>query len=251
MHLSHREADLTFAIMRELSGEFSHSEIRTRVGRLLLELLDADYFISYVWNYEKDCFVEGIPINTSEDHLALYESYFQFNDPITPVLQRRHSATPVSAVMAHDRLRKTEFFNDFLDREGLYYGLNYFAFDCGRNIGDLRIWRKRGKSDFSERDAILVDAIGPSFVNALTRANRLKSAAPARRFVQLASEWGLTKREAEVADMLSTGLTDGEICDELAISKPTLRSHIGSVFRKVGVRRRSQLAPLLQLKNHH
>jgi len=251
VNLSHRETDLIFAIMRELSGDFANAEIRARVGRLLLELLHADFFISYIWNHEAQCFEEGVPINTSDDHLNHYETYFQFNDPITPVLQRRRAATPVSAVMAHEKLRKTEFFNDFLKPEGLHFGLNYFAFDCGQNIGDLRIWRMGGKDDFTRRDANLVDAIGPSFVNALTRSNRLASAAPARRFVQSADEWNLTRREAEVADMLAAGLADEEICGALGVSKPTLRSHVGAVFRKVGVRRRSQLAPLLQMKNHH
>ncbi len=34
MNLTNREADIIFAIMRELSGEFSHDEVRTRVGNV-------------------------------------------------------------------------------------------------------------------------------------------------------------------------------------------------------------------------
>ncbi len=143
--------------------------------------------------------------------------------------------------MAHDKLRRTEFFNDFLYRDGLYYGINLFAWDRGENIGDIRIWRARGKEDFSRRDALMMDAIGPSFVNALLRANRAAGREDAPRFSQLADNWKLTRREAEIADLLITGLTDGDICVSLCISKPTLRSHIGAVFRKTGADRRSQL----------
>ena len=256
MNLTHRETDLIFSIMRELTGEFSHSEVRKRVGRWMLDLLDADYFASYVWDEATGLFVSGVHLNMSDDNLARYEAHYQYHDPITPTLQRRRTATPVSAIMAHDRLRRTEFFNDFLYRDGLYYGINYFAYDRGENIGDMRIWRARGKEDFGPREAALVDAIGPSFVNALVRANRLAEAAPARRFAQAADDWGLTAREAEVADMLVTGLTDEDICAALCISKPTLRSHVGSVFRKVGVHRRSQLGHVLSMRdpaprNHH
>lgn len=251
MNLSHRESDLIFSIMRELTGEFSHDEVRKRVGRWLLDLLDADYFASYVWDEGQGLFVSGVQINMTPENLMRYDSYYQFHDPITPTLQRRRMATPVSAVMAHDRLRRTEFFNDFLYRDGLYYGLNYFAYDRGENIGDIRIWRRRGKEDFSQRDARLVDAIGPSFVNALVRANRLASTLPARRYVQCGLDWGLTARESEVADMLVTGLSDEDICTALGISKPTLRSHVGAVFRKLGARRRSQLGHILTAKNHH
>ena len=130
MNLTQREANLVFAIMRELSGEFSHEEMRRRIGRWLLELPDADYFASYVWDEGQTKFVAGVDINMTPDNLArYYEAYFQFNDPITPTLQRRRRATPVSAIMSHDRLCRTEFFNDFLVRDGLYFGMNYFAWD--------------------------------------------------------------------------------------------------------------------------
>lgn len=251
MNLTHRETELIFSIMRELTGEFSHGEVRKRVGRWLLDLLGADYFASYVWNEGTGTFVSGVHLNMSEANLAGYEAYYQYRDPITPTLQRRRAATPVSEIMAHDRLRRTEFFNDFLYRDGLFYGLNFFAYDRGENIGDMRIWRARGKEDFSRRDAALVDAIGPSFVNALVRANRLAEVAPAQRFAQCAPDWGLTAREAEVADMLVTGLSDEDICTVLCISKPTLRSHVSAVFRKVGVQRRSQLGHVLSQRNHH
>ena len=245
LNLTHRETDLIFAIMRELSGEFAHDEVRKRVGRWLLELLDADFFASYVWDEVAQQYVSGVDINMTPDNLSRYESYYQFHDPITPTLQRRRQATPVSAIMAHDRLRRTEFFNDFLYKDGLYFGMNYFAWDRGENIGDLRIWRARGKDDFSARDAMLVDAIGPSLVNALARANRLNTGGGARRFAQRPDLWGLTQREAEVADMLVTGLSDEDILATLCISKPTLRTHIGSVFRKTSAQRRSQLAFIL------
>ncbi len=245
MNLTHRETELIFSIMRELTGEFSHAEVRRRVGRWMLELLHADYFASYVWDEASGTFISGVHLNMTEENLAGYETYFQYRDPITPTLQRRRKATPVSEVMAHDRLRRTEFFNDFLYRDGLYYGINFFGYDRGENIGDLRIWRARGREDFSRRDAELVDAIGPSFVNALVRANRLAEATPALRFAQHGPDCGLTPRESEVADMLVTGLTDEDICTALGISKPTLRSHVGAVFRKLGVQRRSQLGHLL------
>lgn len=245
LNLTHRETDLIFAIMWELSGEFAHDEVRKRVGRWLLELLDADFFASYVWDEVAQQYVSGVDINMTPDNLSRYESYYQFHDPITPTLQRRRQATPVSAIMAHDRLRRTEFFNDFLLKDGLYFGMNFFAWDRGENIGDLRIWRVRGKEDFSARDAMLVDAIGPSLVNALARANRLSTGGTARRFAQRPDLWGLTQREAEVADMLVTGLSDEDILEILCISKPTLRTHVGSVFRKTGAQRRSQLASIL------
>jgi|SRR5579862_2568517 DNA-binding CsgD family transcriptional regulator len=251
MNLTHKQAALVFSIMRDLTGEFSHSEVRRRVGQSLLELLDADYFASYIWDAEKGAYESRVQINMTPENLLRYECYFQFHDPITPILQRRRRATAVSQIMRHDRLIRTEFYNDFLKLDGLCFGLNYFAYDRGENIGDVRIWRSARKEDFSERDALLIDAIGPSFVNALSRARRNAMAMGSLRFAQIGGDLGFTRREAEVADLLAVGLSDGEICDRLGCSKSTLRTHVATIFRKSGRRRRAQLAPLLVAKNHH
>ena len=113
MNLTDEEAELIFSIMRDLSGEFDHAEVRRRVGQKMLDLLKADYFASYVWDDDTKTFVSCVQINMTDDNLRHYENYFQFHDPITPTLQRRKKATPVSEVMRHERLVKTEFFNDF------------------------------------------------------------------------------------------------------------------------------------------
>lgn len=251
MNLNNDETDLIFSIMRDLTGEFDHAEVRQRVGQKLLRLLRADHFASYVWDDPRQEFVSCVQINMSDDNLRHYESHFQFRDPITPTLQRRRKATPVSEIMRHDKLVRTEFFNDFLKQDGLCYGLNFFAYDRGDNIGDLRIWRGANREDFTARDAQIVDAIGPSLVNALIRANTRPGPAQSARFVQIADELGLTRREAEVADLLVTGQTDDEICAKLGVSKPTLRSHISAIFAKSGLNRRTQLAQFLAEKNHH
>ena len=93
----------------------------------MLDLLKADHFASYVWDDGAQEFVSCVQINMTDNNLRRYESCFQFHDPITPTLQKRKKATAVSEVMRHDRLVKTEFFNDFLKQDGLCYGMNYFA----------------------------------------------------------------------------------------------------------------------------
>ena len=248
VNLTAAESDLVFSIMRDLSGEFDHSEVRERVGKKLLGILKADYFASYVWDDQSQKFVSCVHINMTEANLDRYARYFQFRDPITPTLQKRRKATLVSEVMRHDRLVRTEFFNDFLKADGLCYGMNFFAYDRAENIGDLRIWRSSNREDFTPRDARIVDAIGPSFVNALIRARRGSAKAPSLRFTQVAIDLGFTVREAEVADLLATGLTDDEICGKLGFAKPTLRSHIKSIFRKTGLSRRTQVARFLYKK---
>ncbi len=51
---------------------------------------------------------------------------------------------------------------------------------------------------------------------------------------------GLTPRELEVLQALTRGLKNEEIANELCITEKTVKSHLGSIFSKLGVNDRSQ-----------
>jgi len=53
---------------------------------------------------------------------------------------------------------------------------------------------------------------------------------------------GLTEREIEVLAQLANGLTDREIASRLFLSQATVKTHLKSVFRKLGARNRAQAA---------
>ncbi len=57
-----------------------------------------------------------------------------------------------------------------------------------------------------------------------------------------ASGWAsLTPTECQVVDLVAEGLTNREIAERMFISPRTVQTHLTNVFRKVGVRARSQL----------
>ncbi len=52
---------------------------------------------------------------------------------------------------------------------------------------------------------------------------------------------GLSLREAEVAQLAATGLTNKQIAKQLFVTKKTIGFHLGSAFKKLSIRTRSQL----------
>ena len=61
----------------------------------------------------------------------------------------------------------------------------------------------------------------------------------------LADQDILTRREREILGLLARGLTNAEIGNRLFISEKTVRNHLSSVYRKLGVRNRTQAIVLI------
>jgi DNA-binding NarL/FixJ family response regulator len=55
---------------------------------------------------------------------------------------------------------------------------------------------------------------------------------------------GLTERELEVLRAMAEGMTNGEIADRLVVSPATVKTHVGSILAKLGVRDRTQAVVL-------
>ena len=58
---------------------------------------------------------------------------------------------------------------------------------------------------------------------------------------RLKEEYGLTNREVEIVDYTQKGLKNSEIAGMLCISEGTVKNHLKSIFRKVGVDNRASL----------
>jgi DNA-binding CsgD family transcriptional regulator len=247
MYLSPAKAQALSRVMQTLAESHAECEVRRRVGELMLELLDADYYASYVWHAGSGRFGDRVALNMDDRNLQTYESYYQFHDPLTPQLQQRQEATLVVQVIPQHELVRTEFFNDFLYRDGLYWGVNLFAWDAGCNIGDMRIWRGRRRENFDQGTLDLLALIRPAFVAALRRARGStaenacagRGPAPAGGSVTAMS---LSEREREIAELAALGWPDKAIARRLGIGLPTVRTHLGHAFRKLGVDNRVQLA---------
>lgn len=238
MHLTASESRVLSHVFGLLAEDMAEREVRERLGHGLLDLLKADYFASYVWDEAAHRFGGRVTINMNDDTLGSYEAYYQFHDPITYALQVRRVPTLVTQVMPQRELMRTEFFNDFLARDGLHWGVNVYSYVDGSNIGDLRIWRGKRRDNFDVHALDLLNLIEPAFTGALHRASlraRLAGAADS-------SAAELSPRELAVARMMGEGMTDKQIAQHLGVELSTVRTYLKRAFDKLGVQRRDSVA---------
>ncbi|MGD0487326.1 MAG: LuxR C-terminal-related transcriptional regulator [Syntrophorhabdales bacterium] len=170
------EVSLLLTVLNTMSATTDLDAFRTEVSEDLLRLLKADFLASYIWDQESQVFGNFVGLNSDPANVERYMSYYQFHDPITPSLRARRKATLVREVMPQEELEKTEFFNDFLLKDGQHHGMNLHAYEGDLEIGDLRIWRTKKRPDFGDHEAALLDAILPHFRNALLNARTIARA---------------------------------------------------------------------------
>jgi DNA-binding CsgD family transcriptional regulator len=238
MYVTAQESRALSHLFGLLAEDLAEREVRERIGHHLLELLSADHYASFVWDTPSRSFGSGVWLNMSPDNLASDDAYYQYNDPITLKLQARREPTLVTQIMPQRELMRTEFFNDFLARDGLHWGVNVFSYAGQRNIGDLRIWRGRHRENFDTRTLELLRLVEPAFTGALIRAGSSKPlGAP-----EPIGAPRLSQRELEVALMVCEGLADKVIAHRLGVEPSTVRTYLKRIFDKLGVHRRGGVA---------
>lgn len=88
--------------------------------------------------------------------------------------------------------------------------------------------------------AVLFTALGVWVGLRLTR-KKIVMASPDFKIDQFSLDrLGISKRELEVLELISTGLSNQEIADKLFVSINTVKTHSSNLFQKLDVSRRTQ-----------
>jgi DNA-binding CsgD family transcriptional regulator len=228
--ITSRELSLFGDIVGRLASLPPTADVRVSVFGDIVRLVRGDFGASYVWQAATGESKDAVNFNMDPANLRRYESWFQFRDPITAKLRSRRTATLVDAVISRAELERTEFFNDFLARDGLHHRINMFVFDGNRDLGDLRVWRARRRPDFDRREVDILNVLRPFLRDALLRMRQDASG-------------HLSPRERQVATLVARGCR--EIAHLLGIGFGTVRTHLNHAMQKFGCANRAELAAMM------
>lgn len=59
-------------------------------------------------------------------------------------------------------------------------------------------------------------------------------------YLRLAKQYGLTQREVEILELVCLGKSNTEIAEALFLSESTVKTHVSHIFRKLGVKNRTE-----------
>lgn len=251
MYLSTAQTRALGDVMRLLADASDGDELRDALALPMLDLLGADTYVSMVWSGERRRFERMKALNMSPENLRSWDEYFRFIDPLTVPMMQRRGPTVATQILRQHELSRTEFFNDFLQRDRMYWGVNVYFYNRDECVGDFRIWRQRERGNFEPDEIEALRLVEPAITAALARLHWQQHDAPApeqteRAEVLLQRLGRLSAREAQVAWLVSSGCADKQIASRMNVGHATVRFHLANVFRKLQADNRAALAARVQ-----
>lgn len=251
MYLSTSQTRALGDVMRLLADASDGDELRDALALPMLDLLGADTYVSMVWNGDSRRFERMKALNMSPENLRSWDQYFRFIDPLTIPMMERRRPTVATQILRQHELSRTEFFNDFLQRDRMYWGVNVYFYDRDECVGDFRIWRNRARGNFEPNEIDALRMVEPAITAALARLRWQQQGAPApqeseRAEAVLQRLGRLSEREAQVAWLVTSGCADKLIASKMNVGYPTVRFHLANAFRKLQADNRTTLATRVQ-----
>lgn len=179
--------------------------------------------------------------NTDASEQDDYETHFSVLDPLSPMsclVQNRWVAS-LRQMLAQPAAEHAEYQSGFMKRHGIVDALEIFLKSDADLIMGCSLLRHGDAPAFSPQDLAKAEALKSLGDFALSRTFPRRRASVeiiAQRFP------ALTAREATLVQLVAAGLSNKQLCRELNISLPTVKTHLLNVFRKMDIDNRTELA---------
>jgi DNA-binding CsgD family transcriptional regulator len=127
---------------------------------------------------------------------------------------------------------------------GLGLGAMALAIYAGMALTDVVVLASAGREPLAAAAAtvflLLAVAFLPAWLPAVSQGQEAAFLVPDPGLSVKAGRWGLTEREAEVLRLVALGMSNKEIATRLGISGATVAKHLERIYRKMGVRGRTE-----------
>lgn len=142
---------------------------------------------------------------------------------------------------------ETQYYQTVYKANHWHYALQLILAYDEAFLGVITFYRQAGKEDFKYSEIFLLEMLKEHLAFRIYRENQRSAKAGDKITVaQAVRDYGLTKREQCILELMMQSHDNGYICDQAMISNNTLKKHILNIYRKLNVNSRIQLFRLIQ-----
>ena len=184
---------------------------------------------------------QNIGSDSNVDHMiSEYDSKHWESDPLHPSNFEDSDVRVVTNtdVMSNQDWKQTKIFGEFFEPHGFFHDADMFFRQQGKIIAVLTLLRKEERSGFTPHEVALLNNIQPFVEYSLSKVYLPKRIANRTNLAEL---YNFTSRELDVVDFALTGCSNKMLIQHLDIAMPTLRTHLQSIYSKVGVHSNAEL----------
>lgn len=192
-------------------------------------------------------FFDPVSNNMTEEELQTYYQEYQYSDYTTWSFASDKPTVYRDSDMVSPQARESSaIYRQWMRPMNVYYSIGSTVMGAHHLLGSVTLFRSKEEGDFSD-DEVAMLAVLNKHLSAHFAFLWPDGAAPKAgvAFDQLALQFGLSERELEIAELISLGRTNQEIGRELFISENTVKKHVYSLYRKLGITSRTQLLHLI------
>jgi DNA-binding CsgD family transcriptional regulator len=173
-----------------------------------------------------------------------YALHYAEQDPFAPARHAadRRGVLSVGDVGGAHAFARTPYGGEYMPGQGFDDQVTLYLRDAGRILASIALTRGRGTRRFDPHELGLLRRVVPALeVGYACASGPTVAAGPD----DVLAARGLTPRECDVAKLAATGATNAQIARALRLSDATVKTHLGRVYQKLGLRGRTRLAALL------
>lgn len=161
--------------------------------------------------------------------------------------QKRSLVVRSSELIPEKERVKTAFYQRSYKPFGVHYSAYMTVVYKNEFMGILTVYRTKSQGDFSEEDLFYLQMLSEHLNARFYREKYHESSTwyKRKKMSRYMASYGLTEREAEIMDMIFDGISNEEIVESLFISPSTLKKHLQNIYRKTGVKSKTQLLGLM------
>lgn len=188
-------------------------------------------------------FFDPVSLNMSKEELTDYYKNYQYSDYVAWSFSNNSASTYRDSDMVTRPMREnSDIYRQWMKPMDIYYSLGCTILGNRQLLGSITLFRSEQDGDFTDSELNMLEII-----------NRHLSAHftflwPHGTFPDIAADFakatglnGLSSRESEIAGLIVAGHSNSEISQILFISENTVKKHVNSLYRKLGVANRAQL----------